>query len=113
LLLALETIQNYTKRDQEVIPLLVLVSDGKANVHLKGEDPVEEAKAVAREIKSAGITSIGIDTEQDFIRFGLVEQICHEMGGECLQLEELSPAPLASAVRDHLSPARHLKPDSD
>jgi magnesium chelatase subunit D len=102
LTLGMETIREYMRRDKEAIPLLALVSDGRANVNLYGGDPVEEAKAIAREIKSAGITSLGIDTERDFITFGLVKQICAEMGGKYLRLEELSAAPIASAVRGSL-----------
>ena len=64
---------------------------------------MEEAKKVARAISSAGVKSIAIDTERDFITFGLVKQICAEMDGKYLRLEELSAAPIASAVRDNLS----------
>jgi len=102
LMLGMETIRDYMRRNKEAIPLLALVSDGRANVNLNGGDPVEEAKAVAREIRSARVKSIGIDTERDFITFGLVKQICAEMGGKYLRLEELSAAPIASAVRDNL-----------
>ena len=98
----LETVKEYIKRDKEAIPLMVLVSDGRANVPLNGGDPVEEAKTVAREINAAGIKSIAIDTERDFITFRLVKQICAEMAGKYLRLEELSAAPIASAVRENL-----------
>ncbi len=98
----LETIRDYMRRDKEAIPLLALVSDGRANVNLNGGDPVEEAKAIARAIRSAGIRSIAIDTERDFITFGLVKQICAEMNGKYLRLEELGAAPIASAVRNNL-----------
>ena len=102
LTLALETIQDYVRRDKEAIPLLALVSDGRANVALNGGDAVEDAKIVAREIGFAGIKSIAIDTERDFITFGLVKQICDEMKGHYLRLEELSAAPIASAIRSNL-----------
>jgi magnesium chelatase subunit D len=101
--LGLETIKDCMRRDKEAVPLMVLVSDGRANVPLNGGDPVEEAKRVAHAISSAGIKSIAIDTERDFITFGLVKQICAAMEGKYLQLEELSAAPLASAVRNNLS----------
>ena len=101
--LGLETVKDCVRRDKEAIPLMVLVSDGRANVPLNGGDPVEEAKRVAHAISSAGIKSIAIDTERDFITFGLVKQICAAMEGKYLQLEELSAAPLASAVRNNLS----------
>ena len=102
LTLGLETIRDYVRRDKEAIPLLVLVSDGRANVSLNGGDPVEEAKMVAREIGLAGVKSIAIDSRRDFIMFGLVKQICAEMKGRYLRLEELSAAPIASAVRNNL-----------
>jgi magnesium chelatase subunit D len=102
LALALETIQDYKKRDKEAIPLLTLISDGRANVPLNGGDPVEEAKLIGREIGRAGVKTIAIDTERGFITFGLVKQICDEMKGRYLRLEELSAAPIASAIRDNL-----------
>jgi magnesium chelatase subunit D len=102
--LGLTVIREYMQRDKETIPLLVLVSDGRANVPLNGGDPVEEAKAVARAIGTAGINSIAIDTERNFITLGLVKQICAEMGGKYFQLEELSAAPIISAVRSNLFP---------
>jgi magnesium chelatase subunit D len=92
----------HTMSDDD-IPLLVLVSDGRANVNLSGGDPVEEAKQIAREIASEGIHSIAVDTERDFISFGLVKQISEAMGGKYLRLEELNAAPLAKAIRNDLN----------
>jgi magnesium chelatase subunit D len=100
--LGMDAIKECARKNKEVVPLLVLVSDGRANVNLYGGDPVEEAKAVAREISSGGIQSIAIDTERGFLTFGLVRQVCDEMGGKYLRLEELSAAPIASAVRETL-----------
>ena len=100
--LGMETIKDCVRKDKRVLPLLVLVSDGRANVNLYGGDPVEEAKAVAREISSGGIQSIAIDTERGFLTFGLVKQLSDEMCGKYLRLEELSAAPIASAVRETL-----------
>jgi magnesium chelatase subunit D len=105
--LGLETVKDYTRSDKEAIPLMVLVSDGRTNVPLNGGDPVEETKTVARAISSAGIKSIAIDTERDFITFGLVKQICSEMGGKYFRLEALSAAPIASIVRDNLFPSQN------
>jgi magnesium chelatase subunit D len=100
--LGMETIKDCMRKDKRVLPLMVLVSDGRANVNLYGGDPVEEAKAVAREISSGGIQSIAIDTERGFLTFGLVKQVCDEMCGKYLKLEELSAVPIASAVRETL-----------
>jgi magnesium chelatase subunit D len=87
----------------EDIPLLVLISDGRANVNLLGGDPVEEATAIAHEIASKGIHTIAVDTERDFISFGLVKKISEAMGGKYLRLEALSAMPLVRAVHDNLN----------
>jgi magnesium chelatase subunit D len=100
--LAWETIKEYLWRDKHALPLLVLVSDGRANVSLNNGNPVEEAEAIAREIKAANIRSLAIDTEQGFVTFRLVKQICAELGGTYLRLEELKSAPITSAIRDSL-----------
>ncbi|MCW4044369.1 MAG: putative cobaltochelatase [Candidatus Bathyarchaeota archaeon] len=100
--LGLETVKEHVRRDKEMIPLMVLVSDGRANVPLNGGDPVEDAKAAARAINSAGIKSIAIDTERDFISFGLVKQISTELSGKYLRLEELNATSMISAVYGNL-----------
>ncbi len=99
--LGVDTIKFWT-RDGKDIPLLVLVSDGRANVNLSGGDPVEEAKRIAQSIASAGIQTIAVDTERGFLSFGLVKQLSEAMGGKYLRLEELSAAPIVSAVKDNL-----------
>jgi len=96
--LGLETIRNYLTRDKEAVPLLVLISDGRANISIYNGDPVEDAKMVAEEIRLAGINSIVIDAEQDFVSLGLLQQICNRMGGKYLRLEELNASAVASAV---------------
>jgi magnesium chelatase subunit D len=100
--LGVETVKNYLRGDREAVPLLVLVSDGRANVNLHGGDPFDEAKMMAREVALAGIQSIVLDTEQDFLNFGLVKQISDEMRAKYLKLEELSAVPIVSAVRSKL-----------
>lgn len=99
--LGMETAKHWMRGDNTV-PLLVLVSDGRANVNFGGGDPIAEAKCIAREIASEGIQSIAVDTERNFINFGLVKQISEAMSAKYLRLEELNAAPIASAVRSTL-----------
>jgi len=100
--LGLDAIQDYMRHDKEVIPLLALISDGRSNVSLNGGDPVADAKKIAREIAHLRVRSLAIDTEQGFLTFGLVKQICDEMSGRYLRLEELSSTPIVSAVYEGL-----------
>ena len=99
LALALDTLRNCLALDRRALPLLVLVSDGRANVGRWGRDPVGDAEQVAKQIKAAGIRAIAVDTERDVVSFGLVRRVCEEMGGTYLRLEELRAEPIISAVR--------------
>ncbi len=87
-------------RDLEMIPLLVLVSDGRANVGLGGADPVEDAVKMAGLIASEGIKSLVIDTEKDFIRLGLAGKIARAMNAQYCRLEELEQKGIELAVRN-------------
>ncbi|MCW4018154.1 MAG: putative cobaltochelatase [Candidatus Bathyarchaeota archaeon] len=99
--LGMETAKLWMRYD-DMVPLLVLVSDGRANVNFGGGDPIADANGIAREIASEGIQSIAVDTERSFINFGLVKQISKAMSAKYLRLEELNAAPIASAVQNTL-----------
>ena len=98
--LGLETIESELRRDRSIVPFLVLITDGRANVSLEGKDPVEEAREVARRIKEVGIRPLVIDTEQEFISLGIVQSICAEMGGNYLKLEDLKAGQIVRAIRE-------------
>lgn len=98
--LGLQTIERQLQKDKETIPLLVLVSDGRANVSLNGGDPVEETKQVARNARAANVKTVAVDTEQEYVSFGLVREISAEMGGLYFKLEELQAGNLVHIVRD-------------
>ncbi len=112
LLLAMEVIEAEKQKDRNVLPLLVVLSDGRANVAMgSGEPtpgpaapagsglPLAEARAMAAAIREQKISAVVIDTETDFLRLGLAATIAEEMGAPCLKLEELHADGLADAVR--------------
>jgi magnesium chelatase subunit D len=83
--------------------LLVLVSDGRANVSIGANDPFTEAVAIARAIRARGVTILVVDTEDGQVRLGLARRVCEAAGGSYLRL---SDQPLASAVRRFQSAPR-------
>ena len=85
--------------NRNMLPLMVLISDGKANVAMGDGIPVEEAKFAASLVKSAGIPSLVIDSEQNFLSFGLAEVLSHEFGGRYVKLDDLAEQDLAGVVR--------------
>ena len=54
----------------EDVPLLLVVSDGRANVPVGSGDPASELLALAGEIRARGIESVVVDTESGSMRVG-------------------------------------------
>ena len=111
LLKALEVIEAEKTRDRNLLPLLVLMSDGRANVTMgspapETTSPMEEAKAIAATIREQHIPAVVIDTESDLLRLGLATPIADAMGAPCLKLEELHAEAVANAVRLHADQGR-------
>ena len=113
LLLAMEVIEAEKQKDRSVLPLLVVLSDGRANVAMGSTDasagessgtslPVAEARAMAAAIREQRIPAVVIDTETDFLRLGLAEPIAEAMGAPCIKLEELHSDALVDTVRIQL-----------
>jgi magnesium chelatase subunit D len=88
----------------EVPALLVLLSDGKANVPLPDTagDPWRQSLQAAREVLSAGLPALVLDTDAGFVRLGRAAELAQALGAECLPLEGLSAEMLVLKVRQHL-----------
>ena len=121
LLLAMEVIETEKQKDRNVLPLLVVLSDGRANVAMgtsnagsertplhpepvegRASLPIAEARAMAAAIREQHISAVVVDTEADFLRLGLAEPIAEAMGAPCIKLEELHSDALADTVRMQL-----------
>lgn len=101
LALSLQTLAMMNKRDSELEPILVLVTDGRANAtEADGGDPVASALKMAERIGKAKITSVVIDTESDFIKLGLAKRIAAAMGANYYTLQRLSKDSIIRIVRN-------------
>ncbi|MGZ8257457.1 MAG: VWA domain-containing protein, partial [Gallionella sp.] len=99
LALALETL----KKSQDLPPLLVLLTDGKANVALNdGADPWHQSLRLAELLASQSIPALVLNTETGYLRLGKARQLAQALGAECLTLEELSAENLALTIRRRL-----------
>ncbi len=96
--LALETLDKTNGNDMP--PLLVLLSDGKANVSINdGGDPWQETLKFAELLAYRSIPALVLDTESGYLRLGRARQLANALGAECLTLEELSAENLALTIR--------------
>ena len=118
LMLALEVVEAEKMKDRNVLPLLVVMSDGRANVSISADPStaplsvaasglaMDEAKGMASTIKDQRISAVVIDTETDFPRLRLAAPLAEAMGAPCITLEELHSATVADVVRLHADQAR-------
>lgn len=98
---ALVTLGMLNKKDSELEPILILVTDGRANATEKNsDDPVECALKVAEKIRKAKITSVVIDTETDFIKLGIAKTVAKAMGATYYNLRSLSQEHILRIVRN-------------
>ena len=64
---ALNLIETERRRDPDVLPLLVLISDGRGNISFGGEEPLLEAQRTADQIRREGIRALVIDSSRDHL----------------------------------------------
>ena len=94
LLTAYELLQQERRRKHDVIPVLILVSDGCANVSMGDLRPVEEAALVGEMIRAMRIRSIVLGTAgqgwrmPDGSLFAPAQQLAGAMGGEFYPMDE-------------------------
>jgi magnesium chelatase subunit D len=74
-------------RDPQREPLLVLVTDGRANA---GPEPVERAFAAARALAADGVATVVVDAESGPVRLGLAAGLAAELGAPVVRLAELA-----------------------
>ncbi|HBY96752.1 MAG TPA: magnesium chelatase, partial [Chloroflexi bacterium] len=87
--------------DDDLVPLLVLVSDGRANVGIGG-DARRDAQAAAEALAARHIASLVLDSEQGFVHLGLARELAGWLGGDYLKLEELHADALRGVIRSAL-----------
>ncbi len=77
-------------KDPDMVPLMVLVSDGRANYSTNGGEPMKEALDIAAKIKDEGIQALVVDSEEGFIKLELAKDISEVLGAQYYKLEELN-----------------------
>jgi len=101
-LLAAEAVRDPRRR-----PLLVVVTDGRANAVGQPSasragslnHPVTAALAEASALAGAGVAAVVVDTEDAVVRLGLAAALAGALNGPCIALEALAAQPLAGLVR--------------
>jgi Mg-chelatase subunit ChlD len=102
LLLAHQVLIRERVRDREVMPLMIVVTDGAGNVSMTDMPPQEEALRVAAMIKKADLRTVVINTEHEAFDRGLAAELANGMGGPCYTLKQLRAEELYARVREEM-----------
>lgn len=97
-------------KDPDMLPMIVLVTDGRANRPLWTEDPVTDALKTAQMIRQDGIHSVVIDTEKEFISLHIARQVADAMEATYHKVDELKAQQLQSIVKSQTS---HIGSESE
>jgi magnesium chelatase subunit D len=100
LCLASETIDRIRRSDAKVPVLLVLLTDGRANVALPGSegDAWRQALAAATELAAGDVPALVLDTDGGFIRLGRTQELAQALAAEYLSLDDLTAGTLAVEI---------------
>jgi magnesium chelatase subunit D len=98
-----ELLKTAAIKEPDLLPYLVLVSDGKTNVSLEGTNPVDDVLRIACRIRNEGIRSMVIDTEEGYIRLGMAKKISEALNAEYVKLDNVTAQGISSSVKHIIS----------
>jgi magnesium chelatase subunit D len=102
ILKAADVLTAESRREDGIVPWLVLLTDGRANVGIGNGLGSEDAKSAAARLKDTPIHTLVIDTS-DPGSGASARELARAAGGEYVRLGDASGSALASAVRQRLS----------
>src|SRR3984893_7383465 len=118
----LKMVRSERLKNPDVYPLLVLISDGRGNISVSGEEPLIEAQRVAEQIRAEGIRALVIDSARDYSRslparrlaqisgsayssyaLNACSDLADHMGGRYLGLFDLNQRSIIAGVQETLN----------
>lgn len=103
--LAHEVLRQQLTLNPDVMPMMILLTDGAGNVSMGNLPPQEEAHRIASLIQEAGIRSVVINMEHAAFDQGLARQLAESLDAPCYTLNELRAEHLYQAVRREIDSA--------
>ncbi|MEK6588112.1 MAG: VWA domain-containing protein [Chloroflexota bacterium] len=106
LILALEILERERLSHPEVLPLMILLTDGAGNVSMGDFPPQEEAMLVADKFHEHEIRSVVINMEHAAFDQGLARTLADRLGAPCYTLQQLKAEHLYRTVRQEMEAAQ-------
>lgn len=98
--LSFETVRKEKMTHPDVMPMIILLTDGAGNVSMSETlTPQEEAHNIATLIKEADIRTVTINMEHVAFDQGLAKRLADKLGGPCYSLGQIRTDNLLETVR--------------
>jgi magnesium chelatase subunit D len=102
LYMAHRVISQHIRQSPEVMPLMILLTDGAGNVSMSDLPAQDEAHRISKIISEEGIRSVVINMEHASFDRGLAQALAEELNAPCYALHELKADTLYKTVKDEL-----------
>jgi magnesium chelatase subunit D len=103
LLLAYDTVRREKSAHTDIMPIIILLTDGAGNVTLnKDMAPQQEAHKIANLIRDEHIRTVTINMEHVAFDQGLASKLADALGGPCYTLAQLRAETLLETVRSEI-----------
>jgi magnesium chelatase subunit D len=103
----LDLITDEKRRKPDIVPMMVLISDGRSNVPFKGDNIKEELIELSGRLNQDGVHLVIIDTETNVNKFsgklGYNEMIAETSNGIYYKLDDLTPQSVENVVKMELN----------
>ncbi len=100
--LAFDVFRKERSSHPDIMPLMILLTDGAGNVSLGERNPQDEAHYIANQFRDDDIRTVTINMEHAAFDQGLADALAEELGGPCYTLSELKAEVLYETVRQEL-----------
>jgi magnesium chelatase subunit D len=96
-----EQVRNVLHKNPAARPIVILITDGKSNVALGGEKPLDEALRLAAAMAHDGrVRHIVVDTEEEgLVTFGMARRLAAALGADYFKIETLKAQTLVDIVK--------------
>lgn len=103
LFLAHQIVQKERVVHPDVMPLIILLTDGAGNVSMSSIPPQEESHRMAEQIAEDEIRSVVINMEHAAFDQGLAQTLAEHLDAPCYTLSELKAEALYQRVREEMA----------
>ena len=102
LMLSYQIIEREKRQNEELMPLMMLLTDGAGNVSMTGMPPFDEALLIADLFAERDFRSVVINTEHQSLDRGLAQELAKSLKAPCYTLSDLRAESLYETVRNEL-----------